>query len=881
MARPSLFRRMTTEALTNGIGIEDGGIGPVRARVDDLLTEDFYGLRELWSDDYDFYPVALRNFINGVRNFDNLPVTLTNRTDASAFATQSRERLARFQTNIQDFTPMQRELFVRELDNYAESNINQMAENLDPDNPTRGLEEIEDSHPGTIQYLRQIETRRRGQDFQPEAQAPAQTAMPVPRDIAEQITPTNYLNRDGVVQQITERLNNSVRSLPQDRETLQEALAQYQRNPLDIPGALEMVLPPEGANENRRIISNYLMQQIQNRLGGFTPEGGTRAAPALPPVNDPTIVSLANQIVPFNAAFRDQTTEDIRNAIREQLLPSIGIYNPNNPQDRTNLQLISEAYQDNPLGVDLGQRLETYIGASPALENSRRGYIADFMIDQIQRRLQVQPQVAPQGVPQRSTAVMNSVGTLVADLFREAEVNQFEIRDLTSTLHALDARNFDHPIIRALPEADRAPAQEDAAATLRLILQNRNINIPVDIFAGEAPVDPRIDAYRDGYTNALTGSRRAFDEVMQAERMTPGAINEAIIRTDGDAMYRQEIMDFYRVDSPAGISQLNNALRRYMEGNGFDVPPLPRAIDQLEARYPAREEFVYDPNTMRNEIDSQMDQQERVLTRNQYGRLEDLVQEIQRESGENFESLIDAIDRIRMRQGVDGDVDIALGDMRAHLIRAEEAERLEFDRLQRNAEQAQRPVVAPPEAALRGAIDGARHIYGPEMGAEIGDLVDNLQNDDIRFDREPMQFIHRLRDESNEYDGHNQGYSDAVGEMADFLENYLRERAANRPEGRKRGGYIKKKMNDGGKVQPASPSTSVNDHRKPVEPVKKIINPDAPEFKDILNRERANRGSGGGSGGADLKHMMNPRNITYNAGGKVSIDQMRYELLRK
>ena len=874
---PNLFRRMTTEALTNGIGIEDGGIGPVRARVDDLLDTDFYGLRELWSDDYDFYPVALRNFINGVRNIDNLPSILTNTGDASTFANQMRERLTRFQNTIQDFTPMQRELFVRELDNYAESNINQMAENLDPENPTRGLEEIEDSHPGTIQYLRDIETRRRGQDFQPQDQVRPALGAPinVPRDIAEQITPTNYLNRDGVVQQIAERLNNSVRNLPTDRETIIEAIDQYNANPLDIPGALEMVLPPEGANENRRIISNYLLQHLQSRLSERNAERAQgRGA-----------IGLANDIVAPNAAFRNQTVENIITGINQQLLPFIERFNPNVPGDRDYLEREVQSFQNSPLDRDLGQTLEEYIGANPNRENQIRERVAEFMIDQIQRRLEVQPQAAPQGVPPRSTAVMNSVGTLVADLFREAEVNQFEIRDLTSTLHALDARNFDHPIIRALPEADRAPAQEDAAATLRLILQNRNINIPVDIFAQEAlpPIDPRIAAYRDGYTNELTGSRRAFDEVMQAERMSPGSIYTAIDRTDGGAMYRQEIMDFYRVDSPAGIGQLNNALRQYMEGNGFDVPPRPvNPIAELERRYPAREEFVYDPNTMRNEIDSQMDQQERVLTRNQYGRLEDLVQEIQRDSGENFESLIDAIDRIRMRQGVDGDVDLALGDMRAHLIRAEEAERLEFDRLQRNAEQeqAQRPVVVPPEAALRGSLDAAREFHSDFVVDEVQDLVDNIQNDDILFEREPERFIELLRDEADQYATLNQIYSDAVNDVIRFLENYMRERR-QRPQGRKRGGYIKKKMNDGGKVQPSSPSSGVNDQSKPVTPVKKIINPDAPEFKDILNRERANRGSGGGSGGADLKHMMNPRNITYNAGGKVSIDQMRYELLRK
>jgi hypothetical protein len=273
-----------------------------------------------------------------------------------------------------------------------------------------------------------------------------------------------------------------------------------------------------------------------------------------------------------------------------------------------------------------------------------------------------------------------------------------------------------------------------------------------------------------------------------------------------------------------------------------------------------------------------MTRQERILTTNQYRQLEDLVDEIQREGGDDFEDLIDTIDRIRMRAGVDGDVDMALGDLRARFIRTEEASRLEFDRQQRNRQD----VVVEPRAALQGSLDAARELYGPEMAAEIVALVDNILNDDIRFERQPDQFIGRLRDEAAEYADHNAGYAAAVGETADFLENYMRERAA-RPRGRKRGGYIKK-MNGGGKVQPSPPATSVNDHRKPVEPVKKINNPDAPEFKEIFNRERANRSpsSGGGSGApADLKQIMNPRNITYNAGGKVSIDQMRYELLRK
>jgi hypothetical protein len=127
-----------------------------------------------------------------------------------------------------------------------------------------------------------------------------------------------------------------------------------------------------------------------------------------------------------------------------------------------------------------------------------------------------------------------------------------------------------------------------------------------------------------------------------------------------------------------------------------------------------------------------------------------------------------------------------------------------------------------------------------------------------------------------------------------------RENLLPPPEGHKRGGYIKKKMmNNGGRVEPVSPSPSVNDQSKPVTPVKPINNPDAPGFKDILNRERdvlkqilsdsqvadKIRGSAvrptSGGGSADIKQMMNPRNITYRKGGDVSLDTMRYELIRK
>jgi hypothetical protein len=131
-------------------------------------------------------------------------------------------------------------------------------------------------------------------------------------------------------------------------------------------------------------------------------------------------------------------------------------------------------------------------------------------------------------------------------------------------------------------------------------------------------------------------------------------------------------------------------------------------------------------------------------------------------------------------------------------------------------------------------------------------------------------------------------------ELEQQVNELIRQRIENilpppEPEGRKRGGLIKK--NSGGKVEPTSPSPSVNDKSKPVEPVKKINNPDAPEFKDIFNRERAIRsgsGGGGGGSGADLKQLMNPR--AHAHGGSIqssknrllspNTDEMRYALMK-
>ena len=102
--------------------------------------------------------------------------------------------------------------------------------------------------------------------------------------------------------------------------------------------------------------------------------------------------------------------------------------------------------------------------------------------------------------------------------------------------------------------------------------------------------------------------------------------------------------------------------------------------------------------------------------------------------------------------------------------------------------------------------------------------------------------------------------------------------------GYKKGGHVH--MNNGG-VPPASniPQTPAKTNPNTTDYVPK--RPVDPGFAEVLERVRsAPKGGSAGVGGGglsdtELKNKLGNRNITYNVGGKVTPDQMRYELLRK
>jgi len=641
--RPNLFRRMSSEALTNGLQLE-GRLDEVLdlvSRTTNLLNDN--GLVDFWADDLEFFPEKLRTFTNAIRNDENL-----SRAMGEGYNPQEYERLARFQLAIRDYTPHQREVLVRELDRYGEANILQQIANLNPDDAGEGQRQYEEEHPGVADYLEQISRRRRGEDFTPEA-APSeagarfdaiariisngdrsvsaelqglsrrhgiespefadalrarinefapgdvrrnslidalsawqsagrpalQAPISVPRDIANQVVPMNQAFRDQTVQEVTEAINNSIRNLPEDRETLQEALAQYQRNPLDIPGSIEMILPTSPAlevqNENRRTISNYLIQQIQNRLGNQAPaqniELGNNVLRMIDQNREAIAAAYPDLLNSFETVHNSAQNHAVMAARRNE--------NPN------------EAYV-NEVGRQLrnlsrGRQTEERVALIPLVQSFYDDLLRFGQIRET-TRAELERQFAQADTNEEATRIQAQINQMdAANQLMPEHVRGVITRDLNEMM-MLGELNRAGSVLNRIFEGDgafgtlttdeqRTAASDFFNSTLRRLLNDPDYRPAGGQPVPEAQFDRSIIGYRDQFTNPLTGSRRAFDEVIQAERITPGAINEAILRTDGDARYDEAIRDFYRVDSPAGISQLNNALRRYMEGNGFDVPP--------------------------------------------------------------------------------------------------------------------------------------------------------------------------------------------------------------------------------------------------------------------------------------------------------------------
>lgn len=150
-------------------------------------------------------------------------------------------------------------------------------------------------------------------------------------------------------------------------------------------------------NDNPQRWIDTLRQDMQNYANRTLPrqaledvlemmEGAYNSRQPAEQINEQTR-ALANDIVPANAAFRNQAVEDIGIAIRDQLMPTITEYNPTIPRDREALQRELTVYQTQPLDRDLGGRLEEYIQNNRARENDIRERIADFMINEIETRL--------------------------------------------------------------------------------------------------------------------------------------------------------------------------------------------------------------------------------------------------------------------------------------------------------------------------------------------------------------------------------------------------------------------------------------------------------------------------------------------------------------
>jgi len=386
---------------------------------------------------------------------------------------------------------------------------------------------------------------------------------------------------------------------------------------------------------------------------------------------------------------------------------------------------------------------------------------------------------------------------------------------------------------------------------------------PPDIFAGgipgAAPEPNGPEVYRDHYTNEEMGSRRAFDQIIQAERMTPGAINEAIRRTDGRAMYDAEVMQFYNVLAPAGISQINNALRRYMEGNGFDVPPRPAPTNQ-EALSDILDEalqtasYNYPDNivdVMQRDFDTIMTEGIRFDT-----------------SPDEFILRLNQLAREAAATGLEGDATYAtaMNELASSLLYS-------YQQLPDTPGNAANP------------IDELERRYGnePPQGRKRGGFIERATGVRSYSDLKRDKFNRNFYDDGQaalDFQLRHGVRSDQLGvspkrypdrSEADIIapksNEHLSFRHQELQDDLKRGGRVRR-MSSGGvnKVRPTPniPATPAKQNPNTTDYVSK--KPVDPGFKETLEKIR-------GRSNQDL-----PDN--YRAGGSISIDEMKYALMK-
>lgn len=172
---------------------------------------------------------------------------------------------------------------------------------------------------------------------------------------------------------------------------------------------------------NYRNESRQALDELRNALQ----TAYANQQPAQVPTTRPESINfLANDIVVPNAAFRNQTVEDIATSIRNQLLPTIERYNPTIPNDREALQRNLQFYQTSPLDADLGQGIEVYIRSNPGQENRIRESVADFMIQQIENRLGNRAP-APAQLP-ATTDAYATIRHAYNDLIQTGDINAIE-----------------------------------------------------------------------------------------------------------------------------------------------------------------------------------------------------------------------------------------------------------------------------------------------------------------------------------------------------------------------------------------------------------------------------------------------------------------------
>ena len=502
---------------------------------------------------------------NGLRSLARSISELIPANPPASMALAMENRPQMIAGGMDNLTPMQRigarVAQMREVDEGLANSVMRMLDTYDygrliTENPaelTRGLRneaneameggEAEFGH-ALINVTNDIAEATGGTTFTP---APAR-AEPrrSPRDIA--------LSVNGLVGENIDEMANLIqielRDLPTDRVALRQADLFYQ----DANNLPDEITNLTHDYQDAERIANYIRQHIESRLGNLP-----QAQNQLTTAGMPTPRDVAELVPP------DSTHQSLEQRQRQVETLANGINNEirSLATDQAGLERALEFYQDyDNLPTEIMARI-------PSEEDANR--VLAYIRQHIQNRIANLPENRGQDLQ----ASYERVSDEIRNTYTGNYLQQFQDGDVDIRNNVLQDV-ADRPAVYGMARLS-AQQQRDMVERLRTeglapqdMEQQARAQLPAPAQTANFPDAEQLRTIARSHTNEFTGSSDSFRRIARDIRdMAPedrlNALDRMVRDTSRNAGLDEGMRNTYGVDSPAGMSQLNNALIRLRE----------------------------------------------------------------------------------------------------------------------------------------------------------------------------------------------------------------------------------------------------------------------------------------------------------------------------